>query len=179
VQRLYYKGGSYEFEDLKSLTGFQYVYRVAAYDTGHPNWNNTGTSVRSLEGGNSSPEQWANGVLANSPFFPANAAADQMQRKISIVPNPYKVDGSHAYPQLGLMRFTNLPRKAKIRIFTVAGEFVADFEHNDPSKAEAGWTQVPLFRGGTASAGLYYWVVESLVPESQGRTQSGTLMIIK
>ncbi len=173
------RGGSYSYEDLQSVAGFEYFYRVAAYDTGHDDWNGTGTAIPPLEGGHSSPEQWANGVLTDIPFVPANPAADGMQRQIRVVPNPYKVDGAHNYPTAGLMRFLNVPHKATIRIFTVAGELVSVVEHDDPSKGEATWNQTPLTGLMRMPAGIYYWVVESKVAGSQGQTQRGTLMLIK
>ena len=83
-------------------------------------------------------------MLTDIPFVPANPAADGMQRQIRVVPNPYKVDGAHNYPTAGLMRFLNVPHKATIRIFTVAGELVSVVEHDDPSKGEATWNQTPL-----------------------------------
>lgn len=172
-------GSSYEYEDVNSVAGFEYFYRVAAYDSGHDDWNGTGTAIPSLEGGNSSPEQWANGALTNVPFVPSNPQADQMQRRVMVVPNPHKVDGAHNYPTAGLMRFLNVPHQARILIYTVAGELVALINHNDPAKGEASWNQIPLVRGGTVPSGVYYWVVESLTPASLGQTQTGTLMIIK
>jgi hypothetical protein len=136
-------------------------------------------AIPSLEGGNSSPEQWVGGVMTSVPFVPANAAADQMQRDVIVVPNPHKVDGAHNYPSAGLIRFTNVPQRCTIRIYTVAGEIAAVIEHNDPSSGEAGWDQIPRSRGGNVPSGVYYWIVESQMPGSQGQTQSGTLMIIK
>ena len=161
------------------MAGFDYLYRVAAYDSGHDDWNGTGTAIPSLEGGNSAPEQWANGVYSNVPFVPANTQADQMQRTIRVVPNPYKDDGAHAYPSAGLIRFLNVPQKCTIRIFTIAGELVSTIRHNDPTKGEASWRQVPDAKGLQMPSGVYYWVVESNMSGSEGQTQRGTLMLIK
>ena len=126
-----------------------------------------------------SPEQWANGVLTNMPYVPANASADAMQKQIRVVPNPYRVDGVHNYPTAGLMRFLNVPTKAKIRIYTVAGELIQLIDHNDPTKGEASWNQTPMTGLMRMPAGVYYWVVESMVPGSLGQTQRGTLMLVK
>ena len=175
----YYSGGAYQIEDRKSVAGFEYTYRVAAYDSGHDDWNGTGMAIPSMEGGNSAPEQWAGGVMTSVPFVPANASADQLARDVIVVPNPHKVDGAHNYPSAGLIRFTNVPQKCTIRIYTVAGELAALIEHNDPARGEAGWDQIPHSRGGDVPAGVYYWIVESQMPGSAGQTQRGTLMIIK
>ncbi len=175
----YLKGGNYEFPDDKSVAGFTYFYSVRGYDTGHDNWNGTGMAIRSLEGGNSSPETWAAGVQPQIPFVPATATADQMQANIMVVPNPYKVDGAHAYPARGRIRFTGIPHQCIIRVFTVAGELAAQIDHNDASKGEANWDQHDIDFTGEISPGTYYYVVESLVPASFGQTFSGAFMVIK
>jgi hypothetical protein len=175
----YYNGGVYQLEDDKSVAGFEYLYRVAAYDKGHADWNGTGMTIPPLEGGHSSPEQWANGVIPNVPFIPGNPAADAMQRDIIVVPNPYQVDGAHNYPSAGLVRFTNVPQKCQIRVYSIAGELMATINHNDPNKGEAVWDQVPNSRGGRVAAGIYYWIVVSETSGSEGQRQRGTMMIIK
>jgi hypothetical protein len=117
--------------------------------------------------------------MTNIPYVPANAQADAMSKEIIVVPNPYKVDGAHAYPSAGLMRWTNVPSKCTIRIFTVAGELVATIKHDDPTKGEATWTQVANARGGRMPAGVYYWNVESNMSGGTGQMKRGTFMLIK
>ncbi len=175
----YLKGDKYEYADPKSQAGFEYLYNVRSYDTGHADWNGTGIAIPSLESGNSSPEQWANGVQTNSPFAPVTSEADRLQRKVVVVPNPYKIDGAHSYPGGGAIRFTNIPRKCEIRIFTMAGELFATIPHDSPTQGEVTWTQLPDTWIETAPAGIYFFIVESRVPGSEGQVQRGTFAVVK
>ena len=53
--------------------------------------------IPSLESGNSSPEQWVNGVKISTPYVPSTDQSDQLDRKVIVTPNPYRDDGAHAY----------------------------------------------------------------------------------
>ncbi len=172
-------GTAHEFVDEKSVAGFTYFYSVRGYDKGHDDWNGTGMAIPSLEGSNSSPETWANGVLPQIPYVPATSAADALQTEVIVVPNPYKVDGAHAYPARGRIRFLNIPHKCRIWIYTTSGDLAARVEHDDPTRGEANWEQVDIHVTGEVSPGMYYYVVESLLPGSQGEIQKGAFMIIK
>jgi hypothetical protein len=165
--------------DEKSIAGFTYFYSVRGYDKGHDDWNGTGMAIPSLEGSNSSPETWSNGVQPQIPYVPATSGADAMQKQVIVVPNPYKVDGAHAYPARGRIRFLNIPHKSRIWIYTISGDLAARVDHDDPTKGEANWEQVDIHVTGSVSPGMYYYVVESLLPESQGKIQKGAFMIIK
>jgi len=175
----YYRDGKYTFTDTKSLAGFTYTYSVRTYDKGHGNWNGRGVAIPSLENGNSSPEQWANGVDVSVPYIPSTAASDQLQQKVIVVPNPYKEDGAHAYQSKGVIRFLNIPRKCKISIYTVAGELMAEINHDNPTRGEATWAQTTIDNIGNAASGTYFFVVESQVPETLKQIKRGMFMIVK
>ena len=136
--------------------------------------------IPSLEGGNSSPEQWVNGgVKWSIPFVPPTAESDQLQRKVRVVPNPYFDDGAHAYPNKDRVRFLNLPHKCKVKIFTAAGDLLTEFTHDDPTKGETNYDMITRDLIGKASAGIYHFVVESQVAGSVGKMQTGTFVIIR
>jgi hypothetical protein len=175
----YYQDGKYSFVDPKSVAGFLYTYSVRAYDRGHGDWNGMGTAIPSLEGGANSPEQWAKGVDVAIPYVPSTAASDRLQQKVMVVPNPYREDGSHAYQSKGAIRFLNIPRKCRISIYTVAGDLMAQINHDNPTRGESTWTQTTIDNIGNASSGAYFFVVESQVPETLGQIQRGMFMIIK
>ncbi len=173
-------GGSYTFVDEKSAAGFAYDYAVRAYDKGHADWNGTGMAIPSLEGGSSSPEQWVKGgVKWSIPFVPPTAEADQLQRKVRVVPNPYFDDGAHAYPTKDRVRFLNLPQKCKVKIYTAAGDLLTEFTHDDPTRGEGNYDMVTRDVIGKAAAGIYYFVVESQVAGSVGKMQAGTFVVIR
>lgn len=176
---IFYSGGKYEFVDKKSIAGFLYDYSVRTYSAAHNDWNGTGLAIPSLESGNSSPEQWVNGVKVSTPYVPSTAQSDQLDRKVIVTPNPYRDDGAHAYENKGQIRFLNIPRKCQIRIYTVAGDLIAEVNHDDQGRGETTWSQTTIDNVGSASAGVYFYVVESLVDGTSGRTQRGIFLISK
>ncbi len=112
--------------------------------------------------------------------------------QVKVVPNPYRADNSYTDgngPE-GLQRswtdnnrqiwFTNLPERAIIRIFTLAGEVIHTIDHDDAARQSGG---LPLGQeewrlfsegGKQIASGLYVYTVES----SLG-TQTGKFVIIK
>jgi hypothetical protein len=126
--------------------------------------------------------------------IPATPEADRLERKVRVVPNPYYVDGLHNYPNTVNIRFVNLPRKSKIHIYSVSGDWVQTIEHDETVTVETGGVLVPrttgqkgenIFRqntwnlSGQISTGLYFFAVVSEVPESMGKVQRGSFVVIK
>ena len=65
-----------------------------------------------------------------------------------------------------------------IRIFSVSGDLVYESEHQKTSSAESAWRQSTITFSGRIVSGIYFWVVESLDPESTGNIQKGTLAVV-
>jgi hypothetical protein len=62
------------------------------------------------------------------------AKARQNIDKITVFPNPYfGSEYRNDHPGQGFVRFGNLPRKATIRIYSIAGQLVNKFEKDDAS----------------------------------------------
>ena len=122
-----------------------------------------------------------------TPVVAASDGFDALDEKVFVVPNPWKDDGLHSFGAQGdnnkRMRFTNLPRLARISIFTAAGDLVMEIVHDgtrgDQHTAEVSWSQ--RSRSGTsyASPGIYFFAVESLVPGQEGKVQTGSFLIIQ
>jgi len=66
------------------------------------------------------------------------------------------------------LRFTNLPERCKITIFTVTGEKVAVINHNDPVSGNVFW-DLRTVNNQEVSPGLYIYVVESEGQEFIGK----------
>jgi hypothetical protein len=72
-----------------------------------------------------------------------NAGLDM--KKIKVVPNPYLVSNlteqasSRADRFSHELRFTNLPAKCTIKIYTLRGDLVKTIHHDSPSVGEARW----------------------------------------
>ena len=178
-------GGTYIYRDVDSVPGFSYWYSVRTYDSGHSDWNGTGTSIPSLESGHAAPEQRMN--ISRSPIVIATLEKDSLEEQVRVVPNPFRADpgdGDHRYPPgSNNIRFVNIPRKAKISIFSVSGDLIAEIDHpqrsTDPDRGEATWDQRTRTFSGRVAAGRYYYVVESLVAGEQGKKQTGIFIIVK
>ena len=68
------------------------------------------------------------------------ATAKTQIARINAVPNPYFAANAYEHNQFGrVVRFTNLPAVAKIRIFNLAGELVKVLDKNDPQATEFDW----------------------------------------
>ena len=118
-----------------------------------------------------------NNKLANlsAPVTPSGGPTRDLER-VLVVPNPYRareeweVGGNHD------IHFVNLPERAKIRIFTVAGDLVRELDH-DARASGNDITSVRDFErwnlknadGRDISSGIYVFRVESDVFSFQGR----------
>ena len=190
------EGGKYIFTDKNSAAGFSYHYSVRAYADGHTTWSPGGDATLhplgmadlpghvashlqiGLEGGFASGTQRT--YAAESPFATPNADTEALNSQVLVVPNPYLLDESHAYPGSTKLRFVGIPSHCRIRVYSVSGELVSDFVHNDSQKGETLYDQFTWTFNGEIATGVYFWVVESLIEGgSKGKLQRGTLMVIR
>ena len=128
-----------------------------------------------------------NGGRGFNPVIAASDNFDALESTVLVVPNPWKDDGIHSFGNMGdnnqRMRFTNLPRLAKISIYTAGGDLVVRLVHDGTRlaqhTAEVNWGQ--RTRSGTsyAPAGVFFFAVESLVPGHEGKVQTGSFVVIK
>lgn len=93
------------------------------------------------------------------PVEPTGGPAPNLLR-VSVVPNPFRaaeawdLAGSHE------VHFINLPRRARITVYTVAGDKVVDLVHDDPVRDFARW-DLRNGRGRPVGSGIYLYRVES------------------
>ncbi|MFQ6616145.1 MAG: hypothetical protein ACE5HZ_05170 [Fidelibacterota bacterium] len=176
---------SFTNEDLKN--GWLNYYAVTAYDRGDPEAN-----LGSLE----------SAVHANRKYvYPGvPPAGDDWVLPPGVYPNPYR--GQAAWEGYSsrdrMIWFTNLPAKAEIRIFTLAGDLVDVLEHDagtyrgqdvqniDEFKSprlsggEHPWDLISRHDQALAS-GLYLFTVENKDPQSSSykRIREGKFLVIK
>lgn len=167
--------------------GFKYYVAVTSYDTGSPADN-----VASLESGKSQ----------NLTLAVPGPRAQELGR-VKVFPNPYRGDAvwDGALSRDRFLWFINLPHRAKIRIYTLAGDLVdvidfdgaryhateirGIFDPTDPRNPESdlpqlsggmvAWDLITRSDQGVAS-GLYLFSVEDL---ESGETQVGKFLVIK
>ena len=118
--------------------------------------------------------------------------------KISVYPNPYRVDHDYSHfenpnqetnrnPDLHRkLNFINLPAKCVIRIYTLDGDLVQEIRHEkDPAASDAGFEVWDLLtrNAQTVSAGLYLYTVQSgqgiWTEEGLKNTHVGKIVIVK
>lgn len=110
----------YTFENVQN--GWQHVIAVTAFDEGD--------EVNNLESLESSP-------LANMKFvFPGKVGNAGFENGDPFVyPNPYYAnaswEGASTLEEDRKIMFANLPPRAEVRIYTVAGDLVDSFEHDE------------------------------------------------
>lgn len=168
-------------DTLTQLNGWQYVYGISAYDQGDA-LNN----LQPME----SAMSLVNVITGTKPTSDPTA-------EIGVYPNPYYV---HAYWDGGGERtrklyFTNLPARATITIYTLAGDVVAELEHtsntigNDvewfrrfggsvpmvPSGGEHAWDLLTKNDQAIAT-GLYLFTVKD---HDTGTIKRGKFLIVK
>ena len=194
-----YQGGVYTFTDLTAQAGFAYWYMVRTYAAPHSAWtgdvalnaqqgtfDNLPAGVRSAlsTGLESALSPESKTMLELRPVLPGNAAADNLSLPVRAVPNPFKLDQVHAYGQTNNIRFTNIPRRARVSIFSISGDLITEIIHDDPTTSPAGvnnpsevtWTQGSRSGLGVISPGMYFFVVENI---ETGNKAEGTFMIVR
>jgi hypothetical protein len=164
--------------------GFTYTVAVTAFDQGD-------AQVGSLQ----------SGLNENKQVAVPNPAPGE-RSGVTVYPNPYKVEA--AWDQGQLVRdhylwFANLPRRARLSIYTLAGDlvFATDFDGAtydgsnarglyDPvsdigtpppalSGASFAWNLITS-QGQAAASGLYLWAVKDL---ESGEVERGKFLVIK
>ena len=176
----------YRFVNENLLSGWagKYFFSVTAYDKGNPA-NNLPSMESSL---------YENLTYA----IPGKTVSLDENRKIYVYPNPYKANA--AWDGFGererLIWFANLPARAVIRIYTLAGDLVDEIEHNAETYNGSDITlleqktrnQQTEFSGGehawdlisnrdqAIATGLYLFTVKD---EENGRIYSGKFLVIK
>jgi hypothetical protein len=165
------------------LNGWQYVYGVAAFDRG-----DSATGITPLQ----SKTEVVRAIPGTLPV-PVGTKA------IGVYPNPYY--GGAVWDGAGersrKIYFYNLPQRCEIRVYTLAGDVVANMEHDGATYdgLEIQWFQqfgnsqtTPVFAGGehawdlitrydqAIATGLYLFSVRDA---ETGETSTGKFLVIK
>jgi hypothetical protein len=177
--------GKYRFVDNRVQNGFWYWYGVTAYDFG----TFSEVTIQTTSGADST-------VLVRTGDPKYGKYSQNMQRvmpsptptqtldDIYVAPNPYR--GSAAWdlaetnfePTGRRIKFFNLPERATIRIYTLAGDHVQTIEHDNSRAAEFGqtsWNLISKNNQDTVS-GIYLYHVQSKI---DGSEKIGKFVIIR
>jgi hypothetical protein len=174
---------AYKFVVPQLLNGWQYGFAVTAYDSGDAT-----TNLQSLE---SSKLQTLRRVL------PGTVADQNSGKQVGVYPNPYY---ARAYWDGGAERsrklyFNNLPPRAEIRIYTLVGDLIDQFDHEASTynASDIRWFQTfsdgsQQLSGGehawdlitrkdqAIATGLYLFTVKN---KDTGEIQRGRFLVVK
>ncbi|MFT5511903.1 MAG: hypothetical protein ACI8SE_000297, partial [Bacteroidia bacterium] len=180
---------TYKFTIDNIQNGWQYAVSVSAYDRGNKNSN-----LESLE----------SSLLSNNyrAFAGKPINTNLTENNPFVYPNPYYGGAawegqSNFQEQSRKLYFSNLPKNCTIRIFTVAGDFIDQIEHEDDYSGEdirwyatfgAEDTEKNVFSGGEhawdllstesqiIARGIYIFTVKD---NDTGETYKGKFAVLK
>jgi hypothetical protein len=176
---------TYRFDVPNLLSGWQYLFSVTAFDEGDDRTPPLETSIV------------ANAIRV-FPGTPVNEnfGSSDSEFQVGVYPNPYRVnaawDGNSPFSRK--LVFYNLPSRAQVRVYTLAGEIVATLNHEAAlytgnsrwfrdfggsnrlmSGGEHAWDLLSA-ANQNLTTGLYLYTVRDL---DSGNIQRGRFAIIK
>ena len=165
-EQKHYPVGHYHMVDHEPLNGFDYIYVVT---TVYENTVYEGTFTRLVR--SESPLDFDFGARVVP-----HAAARENASSVWVVPNPFRGSADWDRPTTygdQLTRhidFMGLPKaQSTIKIWTVAGDFVAQIDHDGSSgDGQAAWDLVSR-NGQEIASGIYIFTVDSSMGRSTGR----------
>lgn len=175
----------YEYFDKDLQFGFEYYYYVQAYNSTPKPWTSAnGTYVQNL------PELISSDVnktaLTGAKPGPVSVSGGW---DVFAAPNPYvegdpqrSFPGSSASDINRKIEFRNLPERATIKIYNLAGDIIITLSHEPDSfgnlSGSTEWDQ-RSDAGLLVAPGLYIYVVQSESEGTVGSRATGKLMIIR
>ncbi|MBN2354588.1 hypothetical protein JXO59_00660 [candidate division KSB1 bacterium] len=168
-------GLAYEYTDIGLLNNIEYYYSVTSFskpDEIFP-WPSVESSIY---------QSVVEVILG--PKTPETVG------EVRVVPNPYRGDleyssyippwekppaGRDWMEQDRKIQFIHLPNKCEIKIYTLAGSYVAKILHDDPIRGYENWNMTSDV-GQAIASGIYLFTVKDLV---NGKGQVGKFVVIK
>ncbi|MFH1680354.1 MAG: hypothetical protein ABIH26_06890 [Candidatus Eisenbacteria bacterium] len=133
--------------------GFPYVYYVTAFDT-----------LTHSESTDS---------LRSDRVFPRTQGTEDLSR-VAVVPNPYKRNAAWEEGSERI-QFTNLPQRAILKVFTVGGDLVREWEHFEASGGGNSNWDMRNADGDLVVSGVYVFHVRS----AAGGEKVGKFIIVR
>jgi len=97
--------------------------------------------------------------LIPQPVEPTSGPAANLEN-VWAVPNPYRASEAWDLNGASEIHFVNLPKQAHVQIYTVAGDLVKEFDHDDPVRDFAAW-DLKNASGQDVVSGIYVFRVTS------------------
>jgi len=172
----------YLFIDEDVTDGLEYTYSIVAYDMGvEPTYVTNyvpigeGKFETVIDTNFSNPNEWANpegyASIENSKgttildrnfsqVYPGIQPQNNLD-KVKVVPNPYLSRSRFKESEFERkIRFTNLPSKCNIKIFTISGEIIFELNHEDEFSGNA-WWDLRTLNNQEIGPGLYLYHINN------------------
>ena len=186
------------FTDCNVIDGKEYTYAITAFDTGIPpdyisEFNdeygiynqilNTANPLsfaapdgyQSIESSRGRTNNDKNYVTVQS----GSNSTQGISQNIKAVPNPFFVHSGYEDNEYRKqIRFTHLPAKCKLTIFTISGEKVVTLNHDDEEDGNLFW-DVRTLNNQEVAPGLYIFTVENLVSGFEGEKFVGKFAVVR
>ena len=124
----------------------------------------------------SNPNEWANpegyASIENSKgttvldrnflqVYPGVQPQDNLDN-VNVVPNPYRARSNFKESEFERkIRFTNLPQKCKISIFSLTGELIFEINHNNQFSGNE-WWDLRTINNQEIAPGLYLYHIQNI-----------------
>ena len=95
----------------------------------------------------------------SDPVEPTGGSTANLERVV-VVPNPFRARAPWDAPGGNEVHFLNLPSEARIMIFTVAGDLIAELRHSDRVRDYERWN-LKNQAGRDVASGIYMYRVEA------------------
>lgn len=175
----------YKYIDDNVIDGLEYTYSVVAYDMGvEPTYETryialgNGQFETIIDTNFSNPNEWANpegyAHIENSKgtttldrnfcqAFPGIKPQSDLSN-VKVIPNPYVVRSKFKESEFRRrIRFTNLPEKCSITIYTISGELVYKIEHENVLSGNV-WWDMRTVNNQEIAPGLYLYYIKNNSP---------------
>ena len=191
-------GIKHSFLDCNVVDGMEYTYTITSFDTGIPPdyisefnedygiYNQTLNLANPLHF--ASPDGYqsihsSRGRTNTDKNFitveSGSTSTQNMSNNINVVPNPYFVHSNFNETEYSRkIRFTHLPEKCTISIFTISGEKVISLNHEDETDGNH-WWNLRSVNNQEVAPGLYIFTVENLTPGFKNEKFVGKFAIVR
>lgn len=150
------------FTDRDVINGINYLYYVAAYDSGN-------AVVGPLESTPATDPSAENNTVSVVPNEAYTTGSDLSL--VRVVPNPYVVSNAFEQSTKREVQFVGLPDQATIHIYNVSGERVQSIEHTASSSIAPSIEAWDLLNSEQqlVAPGVYFYYIESPLGEAEGK----------
>ncbi len=172
----------YEYVDRDVFPGFTYYYFVTCFDKGYFKGRTLFNKKDNFICDENLPEDDPGSCSTIARRIEMTVDSRTDVDRVFAVPNPFRTGTTaetspyyHNFPD-GCIKFFNMPKDSKIKIYTLSGDLVWEHHHFDPV-GDSGIVSWPVENkeGQAVSSGVYIYRVEA----ANGESMYGRIVVIR